>query len=151
MAIGLLSCKGESTEHSGHEHMDHSAPTTGSKSVPMGNYTAVFDLTTMEDHLEMMKMMNTPMEHDENSTHAITLTINDGENHPVGDAEVVFQIKTPAGEIEKAGMVMKGEGMAHYMVGFDGSQKGEYTFTASVTMPGEPVAMRSQAVFTLPL
>lgn len=118
---------------SDHDHSMES-PTTRIKEVD--GIGVVVDLQSAEDHMKMMEMMKTQMNHSSEATHYFSVTLKDtASNQFIKDASVEISVILPGGNISTGSAeFMDGGNMMHYTAGFKLPGKGKYTVQTLVKL-----------------
>ncbi len=134
-----VSCSGEDSKHD-HGSMVGTHNTAKTKVVMLDDtLQAAFDVTTMKDHMDMMKKMGVSMDHSSSADHILTVTLmKKPENKVVKDADVKLTVTGPDGNsLTNNTEIMEGGGMFHYAAEFNASDKGDYKVKASVSNGGK--------------
>lgn len=112
-----------------HEQADHGQSSTIVKKA--GTTQVTFDITPMAAHHKMMESMNMPMNHSNNTSHYVMVTLMDENKQLLKDIPIKIKAIGPDGKNlgDEAGLpmeTMSGDGMFHYGHGFDFKTPGKY-------------------------
>lgn len=96
-----------------------------------GDVQVSFDISTMEAHHKMMQDMNMPMNHGNNTSHYVMVTLMDQDKNLLKEMPIKIKALGPDGKSlgDESGIemeTMSGNGMYHYGHGFDFASPGKY-------------------------